>query len=545
MTSSEQPATGASSVPITSLPASKLFVDFLNGAESIWNRFEHREVTADFIKLRSRHGASRKRLVSLVQKSMPRIALSTQQQQSLDALAKDAVVVTTGQQIGLFGGPLYTLLKIASAARLATELTEKHSSAVIPIFWLEDNDHDAEEASTVVLTDGITAEKHTVWSGDNDRMPVSQRTFSADEITRINALLPQLSGPFDADLNALLVGGSENGSSGLYKEGASWADAFMHILQPFLAAWGVLVVRGSAMVSEGLHAPVLEKDIAHPGELASLVRKASESLEAAGYHVQATPMHALFFQHTESGRQRIQPELGPSELADLRAMAHAQPSLFSPNALARPIVQDAVLPTIAVVLGPAEIAYHAQLREAYAACGVPMPVPYNRHSATLLDTKTLRNLAKEGIGARDLMQPWQDVERNLVSSLGEDQLPAEQTSEEAIHALMQPFASAAERIDKSLTATVLSSQAAIRKSLEALQGKLRAALKRRHTEQLDRKRAMHTLIFPLDSPQERNYPVAFFVGRFGIDGLRIIVERVTAYPRVDHPFIGSDGHTAQ
>jgi len=519
------------SVPLQILSPSKLFADFVTGVDSIWNRFEHREVTDVLIEQRSKHGASRKRLVALVEQGMRSVELSILQKQSLKALGERAVVVATGQQIGLLGGPLYTLLKVASAAQLASELAEQYAHTVVPVFWLEDNDHDAKEASTAVFSlDGVL-QTSTVWNGSEERLPVSRRTYSADEVERIKTLLPSLKGPFESDVQRLL--------EGVYVEGAAWNDAFVRLLQPFLAAWGVLVVRGSDVIASGLHAPILERDLASPGMLSSLVREASASLETLGYHVQATPTHAMFFRHDEAGgRQRIQPDENFLELA------HAQPALFSPNALARPIVQDAVLPTIAAVLGPAEIAYHAQLREAYAACGVPMPVPYNRHSATLLDAKTTRNLVKEGLQAVDMMRAWQSVESETVSMLGEDSVPSPEFSASAVDAVFAGYASAAESIDKTLSAAVEAGKASTRNTLEAIRGKLRSALRRKNIEQLERRRTMHKLIFPLDVYQERIYPVAYMTGQFGTDGLRIIVEHIVKRPRIQHVIIGPEDITS-
>ncbi len=518
------------SVPLQSMSPSKLFADFLNGVDTIWNRFEHRAVTPALIKQRSRHGASRKRLVALVEQGMHGVELSASQQQSLRSLGEEAVVVSTGQQIGLFGGPLYTLLKIASAASLARELTQQHGHAIVPMFWLEDNDHDAAEASSTVLPQGSAALATTIWDGADERLPVSRRAYNSTDVERISEVIPLLNGPFEADIQTLL--------EGVYIEGARWNDAFVRLLQPFLAAWGVLVVRGSDVIAAGLHAPILDRDMSAPGALSALIRSASTKLEELGYHAQATPTHAMFFRHDkEHRRQRIQPDENYAELA------HAEPASFSPNALARPIVQDAVLPTIAVVIGPAEIAYTAQLREAYAACGVPMPVPYNRHSATLLDAKTSRNLVKEGIEAASLMRPWQTIESETVSMLGEGSVPSAESSEASLDALFAPYDAAAQAIDTTLSATAQAGKTSARNTLESIRGKLRAALRRKHTEALGRRHAMHGMVFPLDGPQERNFPLAFMVGRFGIDGLRIIVEHVTTQPRLDHVIIGSEDIT--
>jgi bacillithiol biosynthesis cysteine-adding enzyme BshC len=517
-------------IPWSELPSSALFRDFLSGAAAIRARFPQSEVTAEFIAQRAYQGASRSRLASLAVASYAPLTYSDTQLASLNDL-KDptSVVVCTGQQIGLYGGPMYTILKIASAAAAARSYSDEFGVPVVPVFWLEDNDHDAEEASTATVVDAagglVTA---TAWDGTQERLIVATRTIDATFRERIAPLRDALSGAYTADVQAML--------DVVYTDGMSWGDAFLQLLHPYLSAWGVVVVRGSTLIAEGLHAPIAQKDIANPGMVRSLVATADAALTSAGYTPQAQVAEHTFFVHVDGERRN------PSDVPNAEQLVRNEPQRFSPKVVARPIVQDAVLPTVATVLGAAEIAYHAQLREAYDWFGVTMPVVLPRHSATIIDAKTERLLGKLGVNARDMMRPWREIEAEAVAAMASSAMPDDASTDALRAALMQPWRDAAPSIDKTLIASVEAADAAVRKALEQISGKMRAALKRSHGEELQWRKAVHAVLFPQDTLQERVLSLSHWMSRVGPEPLRIIVERIVDGSRTEHSIITAEEH---
>lgn len=502
-------------------PGTRLYHDFLRRIPAIANRFAQLDADAEFLQRRASAGISRKRLQHLATTSLAPFAPSPQQQQSIDQLGDvQSTLVITGQQVGLFGGPMYTLLKIGTAVRVAAEWSAQFGTPVIPVYWLEDNDHDAKEASTVSL-DGVT--QTTFWDGSEERQPVSRRRFSTADVERIRLLIDQISGPFAEDITGSL--------RRIYSDDVPWADAMIDVLSPFLREWGVVVIRASNIIKEGYHAPLLQRllDIGAARTL-NILDTAAQRLTAGGYHVQIAPTTIPLFRLDDTGRHRI------DDVESRRADIAAHPECYMPSALLRPILQDAVLPTAATVLGPAEVAYHAEMREFYAALGVDMPVPLPRHGLTLVDARTERNLGKEQRTAQDFFRGWSDLERQLVAELGDDVLPV--IDEAPITNVFLPYIEAAKSIDPTLVATVESAATATRSSLENLSAKLRSALKKKNAQRLDRQRALHQILYPFDAPQERAYPVAYWQARFGSDALRIIVDTVTATPLGSHVVFG-------
>jgi len=480
----------------------------------VLSRFSHQSITPDFIARRASEGASKGRLVELIRTSMRTNELSASQEESLLRLreAKSTCVVT-GQQIGLLGGPLYTLLKIRSAVALATDLSATYHFPVVPVFWLEDNDHDGIEAgsTTIVRTDGSLQPCSIV--AEASRIPVSSRTISTEEFASISEILQLLGGQFADETRTALLSA--------YHVGRPWNDAFLDILHPFLAAWGVLVVRASDVINSGMHIPIADKDVHHPGVVRTFVDLASTELNEHGYHSQATANEYSFFEHRNGERHRIE----------------SQPRMdatLSPGVLARPIVQDAILPSVASVLGAAEIAYHAQLPEVYQWFGVTMPLITLRHTTTLIDAKTERLLQKVDRPASFYMRPWQDVERDVVTSMDDGLIPDEASTALHLASVLAPYRSAAASIDATLTGSVESTEAAMRKSLDALEGKVRSALKRVHGETMDRHRALAMVLWPNDGPQERTIALATWMARLGTEKLRSIVEEVCTLERTAH-----------
>ncbi|HBB24670.1 MAG TPA: hypothetical protein DCZ59_00205, partial [Bacteroidetes bacterium] len=160
---------------------------YIAGDEAVSSRFPHRELTQEFCRMRSSQGASRSRLAALVTSSMAPRELSPQQQVSLTALSSpDSVVVATGQQVGMMGGPMYTLYKIRSAVSVSRSIRRTHGVEAVPVFWLEDNDHDAAEASQLTLPGADAAPSVLqTWDGQFPRMPVSMRSVDAGMHARI------------------------------------------------------------------------------------------------------------------------------------------------------------------------------------------------------------------------------------------------------------------------------------------------------------------------------------------------------------------------
>jgi len=508
----------------TAFLSQAIAIGYIDRLLQVMDRFTREHVDAEFCVQRAKHGASRQRLAALVTTSMRNAPLSAEQQISLDQLRlQTSVVAVTGQQVGLFGGPMYTIYKIRTAVEEARRITSTTGITTVPVFWLEDNDHDAAEAASSHLLNSYGAVVDvSIWAGLEERTSVSTRTFNELEIEHTMGNLNLLTGQY-AEL-------ARQRSRSIYTVGASWTDAFLNILQTYLAAWGVLVVRGSDVIAAGLHAPILQHEIRSPGQLYQALKRGTDVLVARGFSAQATVSTNLFFGSDSDGRVK-----GPVDAT----LATEHPERFTPTVLTRPLIQDAILPSVVSILGAAEIAYHAQLREAYELCGIPMPFVVLRNGATLLDAKTEKMLSKDNRGIEWYRRNNNDLEGAIADELTVGVLPSKEAREDALEELLAPYRKAATIIDQTLVGNVGAQGASIRSTLEALEGKLRSAAKKTQGVAAERMRGIHAILFPNGTLQERNFPLLFWEARFGEDNLRIIVDKVAREPAGSHVEVGS------
>jgi bacillithiol biosynthesis cysteine-adding enzyme BshC len=448
--------------------------------------------------------------------------------------------VVTGQQVGLFGGPLYTLLKICSARAAADEILRSSGIVTDAVFWLEDNDHDAHEASAVWLPSQGTVREFSIWDGSNDRLPVCDRTLTEIELQRIDEMLTMIDGQFTKDVQQML--------NDAYQSGTSWSDAFLRVITRFLDAWQIKVVRGSDVIASGSHRWLVEKDITEPGSIEALITSTTDELERQGFKAQAAVPDVLFFLKEDNNRQKLslrdkqklllrdRQDFSQSEIRfttntgaystdDLLRILEVDPGRFSPSVLARPLVQDAHLNSVAAVLGPAEIGYHAQLVDVYKSLGLRQPKILCRHSACIVDAKTRRDLSKIGADPQFFFRAWDQVEHEIADTLAQEtDLP--EVEDETLSQILDPYRTAARQIDPTLLKTVEATGASIRSAVGHLESKLKSALKRSNVQTFERARTIWTSLFPEGSPNERILPLAMWMSRIGFDTLRIIVEKI-------------------
>jgi bacillithiol synthase len=437
-----------------------------------------------------------------------------------------SVVVITGQQAGLFGGPLFTLLKAMTAMKLAARVSRDHGVTAVPVFWIDAEDHDwAEVQSCTVL--GAEFDPRTVRLADlpgaGDR-PIARLTLTADIETALADLAAALP---DTEFRSTLL--EDLGHA--YRPGLGMAEAFGRWLELVLGALGLVVFDSSDAAAKPLVKGLFEREILNPGRTADLAAAAGQRLVAAGYHAQVAPAPgAISLFHLNEGRESIRATgdtatIGNREttLDALAEAARRSPELFSPNVLLRPLVQDTLFPTICYVAGPNELAYLGQLRDVYADFGVPMPLMYQRATATLVDSATLRFLSKYDLSL-EALQPQDEAALN---QLLQDQLPP--TVEQAITSVstvleerMGAVAGAVPQIDPTLEGTVRSTLVRMQHDLQTLHAKMIQAAKRRDETLRRQFHRAQSVAFPHGHPQEREVGFVWFLNRYG----PVLVERL-------------------
>lgn len=337
---------------------------------------------------------------------------------NLQRLAEDAAAVVTGQQVGLFGGPLLTLLKAATAIRLAAEAS-RAGRPHVPIFWLATEDHDFDEVNQATILCGDRLQTLRLPRNPAPGNPVGNLPLG-------DAVLPLL-----AELERCL------GKScvfpllaSLYTPTATFASAFAGLLARIFGEHGLIVMDASSRPWHALARTTLRAAIEHADALHAALLERSQALEQAGYHAQvmvAESSSLLFLIDDATGvRHPLKKNPGDAsnrwsagsrqlDTMELLAIVDETPERISPNALLRPVFQDTLLPTSVYVGGPAEIAYFAQSQVLYQyILGRTTPI-FPRFSATLIEPRIGRLLARHQLALTDIFSPQGALEQRLAA----------------------------------------------------------------------------------------------------------------------------------
>jgi bacillithiol biosynthesis cysteine-adding enzyme BshC len=461
-------------------------------------------------------------LAAVVGRQLERRGAPVEARAAAASLADDATVaVVSGQQAGVFGGPLYTLLKAVTAIQLAARVRAEQATPAVAVFWVDAEDHDWSEIRTAGVLDGELAFRQItvgIVEGAGTR-PIASLVFDAG----IDAALSDLDAALaPSDFKAEVMAAIRR----RFQAGAGVATAFAGFLDDLLGRHGLIVFESGDADAKPLVAGVFEHELEHPGLTARLARAAAATMTRLGHEPQVEPADdsvALFYLDHDArkpikNRQAglaVGDEIRPAD--NLRAEARAHPERFSPSVLLRPVVQDKLFPTVCYVAGPSELAYQAQLSDVYRQFGVEQPLLFPRASATLLDSAAARFLER----SRLPLEALQAQDEAALNRFLESQLPPalEKTFEETDRQVAERAAllkSAVVSVDPTLTGAVDTTLDRMRETLKTLQGKIIQAVKRKDDtlrRQFNRTRA---LAFPGGHPQERSLTIVFFVNRYGL-----------------------------
>lgn len=458
------------------------------------------------------------------------------------------LVVTTGQQPALFTGPLYTIYKALSAAALARRLATAWQRPVVPIFWSAGDDHDFAEANHASWpsADG-TVRTHQLRArpADAPQLPLWRELLGTD----VDAAIAQL----ESDLAP-----SEHREWALawirrhFRAEQTVAAADREALAELLASVGVLVFDSTHPAAKAAAAPWLLRAVHEHAALESVLVAQAASLDAAGTPASVTVGDGatLVMLDDASGRDRlVQSPLGLQTrrgrrlvaLSELEAVANTEPQRLSPNVLLRPVVESALMPTVAYVAGPGELRYLELVEPLYAALGVPRQRPVPRWSGVLVEPRVERVLQKFGIPLADLLEPAGPLEARVVrSQVPEPVLQALVDLRVSVERLYGSIEVAAEQIDPTLARPVQAARQAAVTGSQEVEKKLLSHLKKRQETELQQLARARASVLPDGRPQERVLTVAPFLAREGaglLPGLLTAIEDWYALRLVGAPVV--------
>ncbi len=435
----------------------------------------------------------------------------------------DCLAVVTGQQAGIFTGPLYTIYKALSAVKLAGCLRQRNTKAV-PVFWIATEDHDFPEVAkaefigrdcrltSVAVPFDLHAEGQPV-----GHVVLDQSTAAV--VDRLLELLPV--SEFSSDLEALL--------RDAWKPGRGYGEAFSRMMTSLLSHHGLIFLDPLDPKLKQLAAPLYASAASRAQEIASAVEARSRELEEAGYHAQVLASANSFplFLHDANGARHALTRTEDSKykakgvdsaytVEELSGLAAAQPERFSPNVTLRAVVQDFLLPTIAYLGGSAEIAYFAQTAEVYRVLGRPITPILPRSSLTMVERHTSRVLERYGLSLADLFAgPENVVSRVVEEHLGADTAKGFTETGESLNEQLDKLKEKLRVVDPNLADALETGRRKINYQLEGLRSRFhRAQMSRDEAAQRQLQRAFDQL-YPQKALQERHINVTSLVARHG------------------------------
>jgi bacillithiol biosynthesis cysteine-adding enzyme BshC len=442
---------------------------------------------------------------------------------ALELLARPGtMVVATGQQVGLFSGPAYTIYKALTAAKLARRMTEQGLPAV-PVFWLATEDHDSAEVDHCWAFDARhRAVCLELKLPESPGGPVGRLPAGLSPSVQLRECLEGF--PFGREI-ADLAGDS-------YTEGSTLGSAFAALLRGLLGSFGLLYLDPLRPAVRALAAPLLREALRRAPDLNRQLLERKRALEAAGYHAQVhvEPQSSLVFLLDEDKRLPLVRDDSVYSSGDRKfstAELSSRATALSPNALLRPVVQDYLLPTAAYVGGPAELAYLAQAQVLYAALLDRMPVVVPRASFTLLDARCTKLLGRYHLRLADFFHGEDGVRGRIAARLVPEELGA---------ALNDARSETARQID-SLSADVRTFDPTLAEALERSRRKIlyqfakterkiaRESL-RRNERAAEEAAFLNSLIYPEKHLQERFYSILPFLAKHGPGVLDHIYESI-------------------
>ena len=443
-------------------------------------------------------------------------------EEALRAVARDrGYFVTTGQQPGLFGGPLYSLYKALTAVRLAQVLTDALGRPVMPLFWVASDDHDWEEANHAHVIDESNELRRIVLGPGpvRARRPLGRVRLGDG----IHHAVEQLAGHFPRnDFHSRHI----DLVRATFHPSATMASAFSGLMTELLRDTPLGLVDAADPALKRASRPLLRAEAEDPAASEVAVSRGCDELTRRGYHHQVPyiPGATNLFVDSVDGRERLQHHAGRFELrrtgravarGDILALIDDEPHRVSPNVLLRPVVESFIFPTLAYVGGPGELAYFGQLRRLFRRHGVDMPVVAPRASLLALERKVARVIDKYGLEIDELREG--DA---LLSRFARDRVP------DGVRGAVAGWRGAVESFAAELTGTVNSIDPVLKgavakarnsglAALGALEKKIVRAVKRSSEVTWNQIAKARVNLWPGGKPQDRVLGPLQYLMRYG------------------------------
>ncbi len=523
-------------MPITTIPYSeqlgfsKLFRDFIEGSAAVMRYFP----AGDFASIARRLHSTpydREAIASLLVRQNRGWNASAAVFDSIEKIRdKNAVAVFTGQQACLFGGPYMILLKAMAAVKCAEKLERDLSVPVVPIFWIAADDHDVPEVATVGLFD--TRGKINRFEIDHDAQvpspPVGAMRYDASirrEVERLKAIFP------DNDFKQVTMTPLDE----IYQTGERIVDCFARYLLSVMGWFGLVMFSPYEEEFKAAAAPFLARIVDGHAAIRDVLAVTGSELEQSGYHLQVrkaeTAVHLFIHNPDRNAIHRDgdrfvagSANFSATELQDAIA---SRPLDFSPDVFTRPLVQSHFFPAAAIIGGPAEVAYYAQMMPLFDVFDLITPQILARPSATILETRYEKMMHDQGLTLNDFAGDYEARINDILAQTFPERFDSMLSDyrENVMHGISE-LRTELHACDANLSGVVDHTRKKVDYLLQDLRKRILAAHKKRNKVERDRLLRLRDHLFPDNRLAERSIAPAYFLSRYGPNIVDFIFENI-------------------
>lgn len=517
-----------------------LFLDYINefgNVEKFYERnFKAHETYEDFFRQISlKERPHREVLAKIVKEQYSNFKQSTQTQSNIEALqSPKTITVVTGQQLGLFGGPLYTIYKTITAIKLCHFLKEKYDGyQFVPVFWLEGDDHDYEEVRKAGILNNenqlLKLEYSDGLDEETNRGSVAEIKFNENIENVFNELQNNLR---ETEFKNSLIAFYKS----FYGTNKTFLESFRELMIKLFDEFGLIVFNPVFPSVKQLLKPIFTKEVTnYMNQTGFLVERSAELEDLYHAQVKVKPINLFYLENNE--RLLIEPVEKEYRLKgkrkkltqdELLAQIDNFPEKFSPNVLLRPICQDFLFPTAFYVGGPSEISYFAQITPLYKIYNLDQPYIYPRSSATIVEKGAKAVLGKYTLGYIDLFTTEEEMISKIVSANSNANLDSVfNNTFERIRETIGELTAALADVDKNLPDLAGKTHNRIEEVLNMLKNKATDAEKKKYETTIRQLTKVRNLLYPNTNLQERELNFLYFANKYGLDIIKWIFSELT------------------
>jgi bacillithiol biosynthesis cysteine-adding enzyme BshC len=470
---------------------SSTFLDYIQNKETLQPFFNQPPNIKSFEKIiaqRNFDDARRPALIQALNHQYEGIKISSEVSANIYALAdKNTFTITTGHQLNIFTGPLFFIYKIIAAINLAKKLKERFpDSTFVPVYWMASEDHDFAEINHFRLFGSTYTWQHDA-SGPVGKLSTASMKDLLNDIPELPKFIT------DAYLNS-----------------RNLADATIRIVNELFGKYGLVILDADYPQLKKQFSPIIKDDVFnnHANQLAE---NSTQALEKAGYKGQIFPREINFFYMENGTRERIIKEGAHYKVLntdlsfteqELENLVETHPERFSPNVVMRPVYQEVILPNLAYIGGPAEMAYWLQLKGVFDHYEVPFPVLFPRLFGMIIPWPVLKKMDKNALEIRDIFQDMSTLKQRIISSENDAHLDLS----DELKGIQKVFLSIREKAgmaDKSLEGFVMAEEKKAEKSIDNIQKRIKKAEEQKHEVSINQVQGVLDKLFPNGHLQER------------------------------------------